>query len=132
MEYQDCGILIARGNDDIAVGEFELIEQLLGEDRQAIYLLDLAYGYSRVGDTANAQRLYDEIVALSDEQEIGAIADFIADLDVDIPYSLLAFHPQFYMSDLPVTSKDHAERCYQAARDAGLKNVRIGNTHLLA
>ena len=66
-----------------------------------------------------------------DEQEIGAIAKFVADLDPDIPYSLLAFHPQFYMSDLPVTSKDHAERCYQAARDAGLNNVRIGNVHLL-
>jgi pyruvate formate lyase activating enzyme len=66
-----------------------------------------------------------------DEQEIGAIAKFVADLDPDIPYSLLAFHPQFYLSDLPVTSKNHAERCYQAARDAGLNNVRIGNSHLL-
>jgi pyruvate formate lyase activating enzyme len=49
----------------------------------------------------------------------------------DIPYSLLAFHPQFYMSDLPMTSRDLADRCCQAARDAGLKNVRIGNVHLL-
>jgi pyruvate formate lyase activating enzyme len=67
-----------------------------------------------------------------DEHEIGAIAKFIADLDSDIPYSLLAFHPQFYMSDLPVTSKAHAERCYQVARDAGLRRVRIGNVHLLS
>jgi len=67
-----------------------------------------------------------------DEREIGAIAKFIADLDPNIPYSLLAFHPQFHMSDLPVTSKDLAERCCQAARDAGLNNVRIGNVYLLA
>ena len=66
-----------------------------------------------------------------DEQEIGAIAKFITDLNPNIPYSLLAFHPQFYMSDLPVTSKDLADRCYQAARDAGLNLVRIGNVHLL-
>jgi pyruvate formate lyase activating enzyme len=66
-----------------------------------------------------------------DEHEIAAIAKFIADLDPDIPYSLLAFHPQFYMSDLPVTSRNLADRCYQAARDAGLNNVRIGNVHLL-
>jgi pyruvate formate lyase activating enzyme len=67
-----------------------------------------------------------------DEQEISAIAKFVADLDSDIPYSLLAFHPQFHMSDLPVTSKDLANRCYQVARDAGLTNIRIGNLHLLA
>ncbi len=67
-----------------------------------------------------------------DEQEIGAIAKFVADLNPNIPYSLLAFHPQFYMSDLPVTSKDLANRCYQAAKDAGLSKVRIGNIHLLA
>ena len=67
-----------------------------------------------------------------DEQEIGAIAKFIADLNPDIPYGLLAFYPQFYMSDLPVTSKYLANRCYQAAKDAGLKKVHIGNSHLLA
>ena len=66
-----------------------------------------------------------------DEEEVGGIAGFIASLDRDIPYSLLGFHPQFYMDDLPRTSKQHAERCLQAARDAGLNRVRIGNIHLL-
>jgi pyruvate formate lyase activating enzyme len=67
-----------------------------------------------------------------DEREIIAIAKFIAALNPDIPYSLLAFHPQFYLSDLPVTSKAHADRCYRAAIDAGLNKVRIGNLHLLS
>ncbi len=66
-----------------------------------------------------------------DEREIGAIAEFIAGLDADIPFSLLAFHPRFYMSDLPVTPRALADRCCQAARDAGLNKVRIGNVHLL-
>jgi len=66
-----------------------------------------------------------------DEKEVDAIARFIAALDPDIPYSLLAFHPQFYMSDLPLTPKRLAERCIQVAREAGLRNVRIGNVHLL-
>ena len=66
-----------------------------------------------------------------DAEEVAAIARFIASLDPDIPYSLLAFHPQFYMSDLPMTSRILADRCCQAAKDAGLKNVRIGNVHLL-
>jgi pyruvate formate lyase activating enzyme len=66
-----------------------------------------------------------------DHQEIAAIAGFIADLNPDIPYSLLAFHPQFFMSDMPVTSKTLANQCLQAARDSGLNNVRLGNVHLL-
>ena len=66
-----------------------------------------------------------------DAVEIGAIAKFIAGLNPDIPYSLLAFHPQFYMSDLPLTSKSLADDCLRAARDAGLKKVRLGNVHLL-
>ena len=67
-----------------------------------------------------------------DIEEVAAIAGFIASLDPDIPYSLLAFHPQFYMSDLPLTPKHLAEQCLDAAREAGLSKVRIGNVHLLA
>ncbi len=66
-----------------------------------------------------------------DPQEVAAIAGFIAGLDPDIPYSLLAFHPQFLMSDMPLTSKTLATNCLQAARDGGLNNVRLGNVHLL-
>jgi pyruvate formate lyase activating enzyme len=66
-----------------------------------------------------------------DAREVETIARFIAALDPDIPYSLLAFHPQFYMSDLPLTPRKLAHQCQQAAKDAGLKKVRIGNMHLL-
>ncbi|MFQ6069010.1 MAG: radical SAM protein [Candidatus Aminicenantales bacterium] len=66
-----------------------------------------------------------------DEQEVKDIAGFIASLDPDIPYSLLAFYPHFYLKDLPFTSREHAQRCLEAARKQGLKRVRIGNIHLL-
>jgi len=66
-----------------------------------------------------------------DREEVAAIAGLIADLNPDIPYSLLAFHPQFFMSDMPMTTKTLANQCLQAARDSGLKNVRLGNVHLL-
>ena len=66
-----------------------------------------------------------------DRAEITAIAGFIANLNPDITYSLLAFHPQFFMSDMPMTSKKLANQCLQAAREAGLNNVRLGNVHLL-
>jgi len=66
-----------------------------------------------------------------DEEEVGSIAEYIAALNPDIPYSLLGFHPGFYLSDLPVTSRSHAERCAAAAENAGLTRVHIGNRHLL-
>ncbi len=66
-----------------------------------------------------------------DEAEIRSIARFVASIDPHIPYSLLAFYPHFYMSDMPLTERALAERCLEAAREEGLKNVRIGNRHLL-
>ena len=65
-------------------------------------------------------------------QEVRRIARFIADLDPDIPYSLLGFAPQFFMADLPCTSVRHAEEAEAAARDAGLTRVHVGNRHLLS
>jgi pyruvate formate lyase activating enzyme len=66
-----------------------------------------------------------------DEQEVGAIARYIASLDPEIPYSLLAFYPSFYLGDLPTTSRKHAMRCQETAKNAGVRRVRIGNMHLL-
>jgi pyruvate formate lyase activating enzyme len=63
--------------------------------------------------------------------EVGRIAAFIQRLDPNIPYSLLAFHPQHEMSDLAQAIRKQAENCINAARKAGLKRVRIGNEHLL-
>ncbi len=67
-----------------------------------------------------------------DAAEVGRLARFIADISPDIPYALLAFAPQFYMADLPRTSWRHARDAAAAARAAGLRNVRIGNRHLLS
>ena len=66
-----------------------------------------------------------------DEIEVGEIARYIAGLNPEIPYSLLAFCPQFYLQNLPTTSRGHALRCKQAAEKMGLKNVHLGNAHLL-
>ena len=63
--------------------------------------------------------------------QVGKIARFIAAIDPDTPYALLAFAPHFCMGDLPYTSASHAREAEAAARAAGLTNVRIGNRHLL-
>ena len=66
-----------------------------------------------------------------DVAEVRAIARLLASLDRSIPYSLLGFHPDFCLSDLPPTSRRHAEECRAAARAVGLRRVRLGNPHVL-
>jgi pyruvate formate lyase activating enzyme len=67
-----------------------------------------------------------------DSVEVKAIAGFIAQLNPDIPYSLLAFYPHHLMGDLPLALKQEALACQEVALAAGLKQVRLGNVHLLA
>lgn len=66
-----------------------------------------------------------------DAEEVENIAEFIAEIDSNIPYTLLAFYPCYVMNDLPITSKKQALECQQAAKKH-LKKVRIGNIHLLS
>ncbi|MBO3800256.1 MAG: radical SAM protein [Candidatus Brockarchaeota archaeon] len=66
-----------------------------------------------------------------DKVEVENIARFIAEIDPDIPYTLLAFYPQYVMDDLPTTSWKQAKECYDVAKNH-LKKVRIGNIHLLS
>jgi pyruvate formate lyase activating enzyme len=67
-----------------------------------------------------------------DAEEVGHIAGFLASIDPEIPYSLLGFHPHFFVPDLPRTSVRHADEAEAAARAAGLTRVRVGNRHLLS
>ncbi|WP_238565068.1 radical SAM protein [Thermococcus litoralis] len=66
-----------------------------------------------------------------DGKEVGGISRYLAQLNPDIPYVLLAFAPQHLMHDVPTTSKRQMERAYTIARREGLKRVFIGNLWLL-
>lgn len=65
-----------------------------------------------------------------DHLEVEKIAEFISSLSPDIPYSLLVFHPDFMMKDLPVTPRRQVAECYRAAKKH-LNKVHVGNIHLL-
>lgn len=65
-----------------------------------------------------------------DAVEVESIAAFIADLHPSIPYSLLIFHPDDQMTDLPITPLSQVAACYRAAT-RHLTQVHIGNLHLL-
>lgn len=94
--------------------------------------------FSRVGEKTKTRPTPPLLIASTllvpgyiDENEVRGIARFIASINPDVPYSLLAFYPHFYMSDMPLISKTSALRCLKAAQEEGVKNVRIGNVHLL-
>jgi pyruvate formate lyase activating enzyme len=65
-----------------------------------------------------------------DAIEVEQIAEFIANLNSAIPYSLLVFHPDFVMNDLPVTPLEQVFNAYRAAKKH-LTTIHIGNLHLL-
>lgn len=97
-------------------------------------LENFAYAASRIGERPDPPPLVASTLMVPgyvEAEEVRRIASFIADLDPDIPYSLLAFHPQHAMRDLPVTSRRQAEECRDVALEAGLSRVNIGNIHLL-
>jgi len=94
--------------------------------------------FARAGEKARLRPNVPLVVASTtivpgyiDELEIRSIARFIARIDPEIPYSLLAYYPHFYLADLPFLSKDLAHGLLRAAQEEGLKKVRIGNSHLL-
>ena len=65
-----------------------------------------------------------------DADEVEDIANFISSLDEKIPYSLLVFHPDYLMKDLPITPLKQALSSYKAAKKH-LERVNVGNLHLL-
>lgn len=66
-----------------------------------------------------------------DLHEVRMIAKFIADVNPEIPCSLLAFHPDYMMDDLPPTSSSHAMAAVKVMREEGVENVNVGNVWLL-
>ena len=63
-------------------------------------------------------------------EDVEEIAKFISELDPNIPYSLLIFHPDWMMRDLPITPRKIVAECEKVARKY-LKNVHVGNKFLL-
>lgn len=54
-------IEIARGNRDAALGQLRLSEQISATQRQALFLPMWAYAYGRLGETADARRIFAEM-----------------------------------------------------------------------
>ncbi|MEM2876096.1 MAG: radical SAM protein [Candidatus Bathyarchaeia archaeon] len=62
--------------------------------------------------------------------QIRSIAELLAQVDPEIPYAVIAFFPEYRMMDVPSPSLQQMVEAFVAARDAGLKNVKLGNLGL--
>lgn len=78
-------------------------------------------------------RFWVEVVTLvvpgfnDSENELRAIADFLAGVSPDIPWHVTAFHPDYKMADAPRTRADTLLRACDIGRRAGLRFVYAGN-----
>ncbi len=66
-----------------------------------------------------------------DVEEVRRIAEYVASLPGSVPMVLLAFHPDHLMRDLPPTSRRHMDEAVRAVREAGVREVYVGNEWLL-
>ena len=59
--------------------------------------------------------------------QIGMISRLLAQIDSTIPFTILAFFPEYMLTDTPSPNFQQMTEAYYTARDAGLKNIKLGN-----
>lgn len=62
-----------------------------------------------------------------ESDQIGKIASLLAAVDRGIPFTILAFFPQYKLRSVPSPNLEQMVSAYEAAKAAGLRNVRLGN-----
>lgn len=63
------------------------------------------------------------------EEELGAIAQFLAGLDRDMPWHISRFHPEYEFGDRAVTPQESLRQAEDIALSAGLRYVYVGNVY---
>ncbi len=61
------------------------------------------------------------------EDEVRKIAQFLAAVDLDIPWHISRFTPRYKMRDKPSTPIDSIHRAAEIGREVGLRYVYVGN-----
>ena len=60
-------------------------------------------------------------------EELSKIADFLANLDINIPWHITRFYPAWKMIDIEPTDINLMKKVKKIAIDKGLLNVHLGN-----
>ncbi len=61
------------------------------------------------------------------EEELRAMASWLAEVDHEMPWHISAFHPDYQMRDRPPTPPASLARAYELGKEAGLDYVYVGN-----
>ncbi len=61
------------------------------------------------------------------EEQLRALAEFLASVSTDTPWHVTAFYPMYRMKDVPATGVESLRRGVRIGREAGLKYVYSGN-----
>jgi pyruvate formate lyase activating enzyme len=61
------------------------------------------------------------------EEELRALAGWMAGIEPDMPWHISAFHPDYQMRDRPPTPTNAMLRAYEIGKEAGLRHVYVGN-----
>ena len=69
---------------------------------------------------------------LVETPQLKKIAQLIFDVDPEIPYTLLAFFPEYQMKRYKSPKASEMIEAYMAVKAVGLRNVRLGNTGMFA
>jgi pyruvate formate lyase activating enzyme len=67
-----------------------------------------------------------------EEDQIGAIAKLISQVNRNIPFTILAFFPEYKMKNIPAPNIEQMLKAYDKARETGLLNIRLGNLGVFA
>ena len=59
--------------------------------------------------------------------QVGKIAERLANVDSRIPYAIIAFLPEHKLKHIPPPNLHQMIKAFESAKDAGLKNVKLGN-----
>jgi pyruvate formate lyase activating enzyme len=61
------------------------------------------------------------------EEELGALASFLASISPDLPWHVSRFYPAYHLMDVPATPVAALERALRVGHEAGLRYVYAGN-----
>jgi pyruvate-formate lyase-activating enzyme len=108
---------------DIKAHDADLYRRLCGTDNATV--LAAPAEILRRGMVLEALTVY--IPGWVETEEIRAIARLLVALDPSIPYTILAFFPAHKLKYVTSPTLAHMVRAYQAVREEGLLNVKLGN-----
>ena len=108
---------------DIKAYDPEVHKRLTGVDNE--WILRLPEEILKRGFTLEVLSLY--IPGWVQTDQIAKIARLLADVDPHIPFTILAFFPEYKLKEVPSPTLDQMLQAYSATRATGLEQVRLGN-----